>query len=158
LPPSLFFDGLRCNAPNKGTNDSECKPDGSRPAHGVGERRRHELMAPLLYPWRESEGKADESRVAAAWVGCCVVVFLCCVLCCVSYVLFTHFVTTPGDISPPFLSMIPCSNAPPKPGWQTAMHSGCVSGSKKGGVQLGLAVVLRGENMHFLRFSVRLLW
>jgi len=23
------------------------------PAHGVGERRRHDLMAPLLYPWRE---------------------------------------------------------------------------------------------------------
>ena len=53
LPPSLFFDGLHCNAPNEQTSDSEHKPDSSRPAHGVGKRRRHDLMAPLLYPWRE---------------------------------------------------------------------------------------------------------
>jgi len=52
-PLSLCFGGLHCNAPNKGTNDSERKPDGSRPAHDVGERRRHDLVAPLAYPWRE---------------------------------------------------------------------------------------------------------
>ena len=52
-PPSLFFGGLHCNAPNKGTNDSERKPDGSRPAQGVGERRHHDLVAPLAYPGRE---------------------------------------------------------------------------------------------------------
>ena len=30
------------------------------------------------------------------------------------------------------------------------MHVGGVSGNKKGGVQLGLAFILRGQNMHFL--------
>jgi hypothetical protein len=35
------------------------------------------------------------------------------------------------------------------------MHSGCVSGSKKGGVQLGLAFVLCAKNMHFFDTSVR---
>ncbi|KAL3817151.1 hypothetical protein ACHAXA_006151 [Cyclostephanos tholiformis] len=37
------------------TDDSERKSDGSRPAHGVGEWRRHDLMAPLIYPRRERE-------------------------------------------------------------------------------------------------------
>jgi hypothetical protein len=34
------------------------------------------------------------------------------------------------------------------------MHMGCVTNNKNGGVQLGLAVVLRGENVQFLHFSV----
>ena len=85
------------------------------------------------------EGKADGRREAAAQAGCCVV---CCVLClCVVFVLavlryfFTHFVTTPGDISPPFLSMIPCSNAPPQHGSHIYMHCGCVTRDKSWGVK-----------------------
>ena len=52
-PIPLFFDPSLFAPPNEQTNDSERKPGGSRPAHGVGERRRHDLMAPLLYPWRK---------------------------------------------------------------------------------------------------------
>jgi hypothetical protein len=34
------------------------------------------------------------------------------------------------------------------------MHMGCVSGNKNGGVQFGLAFILRGGNTPFLRTSV----
>ena len=88
-PPSLCFDGLRCDAPNVQTNDSERKPDGSRPANGVGERRRHDLEAPLIKPWRErakAAGGIGWDRLMLVVV-CCVVVFVGC-----AHVLFTHFV------------------------------------------------------------------
>ena len=52
-PPSLFFDGLHFSTQNKGTNCGAAKPDGARLAWAHRERRRHELVAPLAYPWRE---------------------------------------------------------------------------------------------------------
>ena len=82
----------------------------------------------------------------------CVVVWLCCVLA-VRY-FFTHFVTTPGDISPPCLSMIPCSNVPPQHGSHIYMHWGCVTRGKSWGVKRDLAFVFRGKNTSFFDTSV----
>jgi len=53
LPPSLFFDGLHFSIQNKGTNSGAAKPDAARLAWDHRERWRHELAAPLAYPWRE---------------------------------------------------------------------------------------------------------
>jgi hypothetical protein len=39
--------------PSEQTKESELEPDGLRPAYGVRERRHHDLVVPLLYPWRE---------------------------------------------------------------------------------------------------------
>ncbi len=82
-PLTLFFDPSLYAPPNEQINDSKCKPNGLQPAHGFGEQQCHDLMVPLLYPWRERE-KPQESMVAVAWVGCCCV---CCVLCFVACVL-----------------------------------------------------------------------
>ncbi len=49
---------------------------------------------------------------------------------------------------------IPCTNAHPEHGSHTTMHRGCVTGNKNGGVQLGLAFVLRGKNTPVLHTSV----
>jgi len=51
--PSLFFDGLHFSTQNKGSNRGAAKPDGACLAWDHRERRRHELAAPLAYPWRE---------------------------------------------------------------------------------------------------------
>jgi hypothetical protein len=50
---ALFFDPSHFDPLSEQTDDSKRKSDGSRPAHSVGERRRHDLMPPLLYPRRE---------------------------------------------------------------------------------------------------------
>ena len=99
------------------------------------------------------EGKADGRRVAAARVGCCVLCVFC-VLCRATKLIFTHFVTTPGDISPQFLSMLTCSNAPPQHGSHIYMYWGCVTRDKSWGVQLDLAFVFRGKNTPFFGTSV----
>ncbi len=53
-PPSLYFLIRSLQPPpKKQTNDSKRDRDSSLPPHGVGEWRRHDLVAPLLYPWRE---------------------------------------------------------------------------------------------------------
>jgi hypothetical protein len=59
------------------------------------EPRRHWLVAPIAFPWRDERAKPVEGRVAAAahfgcWllcVVCCVLCVVCCVLCVVCYVL-----------------------------------------------------------------------
>ncbi len=50
--------------------------------------------------------------------------------------------------------MIPCTDAHPEHCSHTTMHRGGVSSNKHGGVQFGLAFVLRGGNAPFLQTSV----
>ncbi len=52
-PLSLLFDASYFASQSEQTNDSKRNPDSLWPAHGVGERRRHDLVVPLLYPWRD---------------------------------------------------------------------------------------------------------
>ncbi len=48
-------------------------------AHGVGERRRHDLVAPLLHPWRE---RREQSCWRVGWhSSSCWLLCLWCVLC-----------------------------------------------------------------------------
>ncbi len=61
---------------------------------------------------------------------------------------------THANILPLFYGKIPCTNAHPEHRSYTAMHRGCVSGNKNGGVQFGLVFVLRGGNTPFFRTSV----
>ena len=71
-------------------------------------------MTPLIYLLRERREKlmvGEWRRLKLVVVFCVYVVF--CVVLAVRY-FFTHFVTTPGDILPQFLSMVLCSNAPPE--------------------------------------------
>jgi hypothetical protein len=89
-PLSLFFDASHFTPPSKQTNDSERKPDSSPPAYGVGERRCHDLVVPLLYPWREREQsrwRVGRLRLMLAVVCDCVRLWLA-----VEYPNFTHFV------------------------------------------------------------------
>jgi hypothetical protein len=53
-PLYLLFNASYFASPSKQTNNSKWNPNGLRPAHGFGERRHHDLVAPLLYPWRKS--------------------------------------------------------------------------------------------------------
>ncbi len=76
-PLSLLFDASYFASPSKQTNNSKRKPDSSRPAHGVGERRRHDLVAPLLHPWRER----GQSRWRVGWHGSSCWLLCLCVLC-----------------------------------------------------------------------------
>ncbi len=78
-PISLFVDVSYLVAPNKGTSHPERKPSAGCLQRTHRERRRDDLGAPLLYPWRE-RAKLLEGWVAPAHVGCCV---LCCVVLCV---------------------------------------------------------------------------
>jgi hypothetical protein len=64
-PLSLLFDASYFASPSEQTNNSERNPDGSRPAHGIGEQRCHDLVVPLLYPWRER----GQSRWRVGWHG-----------------------------------------------------------------------------------------
>jgi hypothetical protein len=76
-PLPLLFDASYFASPSKQTNDIECNPDSSRPAHGVGEQRRRDLVAPLLYPWRER----GQSRWRVGWHGSSCWLLCLCVLC-----------------------------------------------------------------------------
>jgi hypothetical protein len=76
-PLSLLFDASYFASSSKQTNDSEHNPDSLRPAHGVGEQRRHDLVAPLLYPWREM----GQSCWRVGWHGSSCWLLCLCVLC-----------------------------------------------------------------------------
>ncbi len=76
-PLSLLFDASYFASPSKQTNDSERNPDSLRPAHGVGERRRHDLVVPLLYPL----GERGQSRWRVGWHGSSCWLLCLCVLC-----------------------------------------------------------------------------
>jgi hypothetical protein len=76
-PHSLLFDASYFTSPCKQTNDSKRNPDGSRPAHGVGERRHHDLVVPLLYPWRER----GHSHWRVGWHGSSFWLLCLCMLC-----------------------------------------------------------------------------
>ncbi len=80
-PLSLLFDASYFASPSEQTNDSKRNPDSSRPAHGIGEWRRHDLVVPLLYPWRE-RGQSHWRvgwHVSSYWLLCLCV--LCDVFC-----------------------------------------------------------------------------
>ncbi len=70
-PLSLFFDASHFAPPSEHTNDSERKPHSLRPTYGVGEQRRHDLVVPLLYPWRV-RAKPLVGRVSSlsCWLSC----------------------------------------------------------------------------------------
>jgi hypothetical protein len=74
---SLLFDASYFASPSEQTNDSECNPDSLRPAHGIGEQWRHDLVVPLLYPWRER----GQSRWRVGWHGSLCWLLCLCVLC-----------------------------------------------------------------------------
>ncbi len=85
-PISLFFSSINIPPQTTGNRPPQTFRPGlaSSPthplAHGVGERRRHDLVAPLLYPWRErGQSRWRVEGGTAHLVGCCVCV--CCVLC-----------------------------------------------------------------------------
>ncbi len=95
-PLSLLFDAsYHFASPSKQTNNSECNPDRSQPAHGVGEQRRHDLVAPLLHPWRER----GQSCWRVGWHGTsCWLLCLWCVLC------FVFCAPTDNQTTVPFFS------------------------------------------------------
>ncbi len=74
---SLLFDASYFASASEQTNDSERNPDGSQPAHGVEERWRHDLVAPLLYPWKER----GQSHWRVGWHGSSCWLLCLCVLC-----------------------------------------------------------------------------
>ena len=69
-PPTRrsIFRSLSFRPPQRSNRQHRPNPDGSRPAHGVGERRRHDLMAPLIYPRREN--KKPMSGRSSSWLLC----------------------------------------------------------------------------------------
>jgi hypothetical protein len=77
-PLSLLFVAFYLASPSKQTNDSERNPNSSRPAHGIGERRRHDLVTTAL-PMEREGTKLLEGRVA--WLILLVVVSVCVVFC-----------------------------------------------------------------------------
>ncbi len=76
-PLSLLFNASYFASPSEQTNDSERNPNGLRPAHGIGERRRHDLVVPLLYPWRDR----GQSCWGVGWHGSSCWLLCLCVLC-----------------------------------------------------------------------------
>jgi hypothetical protein len=76
-PLSLSFDASYFASPSKQTNDSKRNPNSLWPAHGVGERRHHDLVGPLLYPWRER----GQSCWRVGWYGSSCWLLCLCVLC-----------------------------------------------------------------------------
>ena len=65
---ALFFVPSNFAPPSERNDKSVRNPNNLRPAHGVGEQRRHDLMAPLLYPRRES--KKPLSGGGSRWLLC----------------------------------------------------------------------------------------
>ena len=99
--------------------------------------------------------KPLEGRAAAAHVGCCVVVVW---LCCGWHTLSTHFVekiTQPMVIFSPSLMQELMQNCSPQAALTNQHTIRIRQRILKLGWQLGLAIVLRGKNMHFLCTSVR---
>ncbi len=80
-PLSLLFDASYFASPSKQTNNSKRNPDVLRPAHGVGDRRRHDLVAPLLYPWRER----GQRHWRVGWHSSSCWLLCLCVLCFVFF-------------------------------------------------------------------------
>jgi hypothetical protein len=76
-PLSLLFDASYFTTPSEQTNNSKSNPDSLRPLHGIGERRYHDLVAPLLYPWRER----GQSHWRVGWHGSSCWLLCLCVLC-----------------------------------------------------------------------------
>ncbi len=95
-PLSLLFDASYFASPSKQTNNSECNRDSLRPAHGVGEWRRHDLVAPLLYPWRER----GQSCWREGWHGSSCWLLCLCVLC------FVFFAPTDDQMTVPFFRVV----------------------------------------------------
>jgi hypothetical protein len=58
-PPTCpsIFQSLSFRPPQQSNRQHRPNPDGSWPAHGVGEWRRHDWMVPLLHPRRERREK-----------------------------------------------------------------------------------------------------
>jgi hypothetical protein len=52
--------------PNKESDANKLKPGSLQPAHTLEERQWHDLVVPLLYPWRKRESKA--TGVGVAWL------------------------------------------------------------------------------------------
>ncbi len=76
-PLSLFFDASYFASPSEQTNDSDRNPNGLQPAHSIGERWRHDLVASLLYPWRER----GQSPRRVGWHGSSCWLLCLCVMC-----------------------------------------------------------------------------
>ena len=84
--PPLSLNSIRSLQipPKKQTNDSGRNTDSARPPYGDGERRRYDLVAPLLSPWRE-RGQSRFGRVghgSSCWLSCV------CVCVCVFFFFF----------------------------------------------------------------------
>jgi hypothetical protein len=95
-PLSLLFNASYFASPSKQTNDSERNPDGLQPAHGIEERRRHDLEAPLLYPWRER----GQSHWRVGWHSSSCWLLCLCVLC------FVFFAPTNDQTTVPFFPVV----------------------------------------------------
>jgi hypothetical protein len=67
-PLRSIFRPLSVRPSKERTDDSERKSDGSRRENGIGERRRHDLMAPLIYPRRAS--KKPMRGGSSSWLLC----------------------------------------------------------------------------------------
>ncbi len=91
---SLLFDASYFASPSEQTNNSERNPNSSRPVHGVGEQWRHDLVAPLLYPWSE-RGK---SHWRVGWHGSS------CWLLCLCELCFVFCAPTNNQTTVPFFS------------------------------------------------------
>jgi hypothetical protein len=71
---TLFFDRSNFSPPSEQTDDSKHKSNGLRPVHGFGKQRCHDLMAPLIYPRRESEKLVSGS--SSSWLLCGLTFFI----------------------------------------------------------------------------------
>ncbi len=78
-PLSLLFHACYFASPSKQTNDSKRNLDRLRPAHGIGERRRHDLGDATALPMEREWAKPLEGRVARLIL--LVVVSVCVVFC-----------------------------------------------------------------------------
>ncbi len=76
-PLSLLFNASYFASPSKQTNNSKRNPDSLRPAHGVGEQQRHDLVGSLLYPRRER----GQICWRVGWHGSSCWLLCLCVLC-----------------------------------------------------------------------------
>jgi hypothetical protein len=102
--------------------------------------------------------KPLEGRVAAAHVGCCVLWLCGCVvvLCSRTFYPFCRAEhPTHADISPLFNARTNAKLCSPQAALTNQHAIRVCQCTSKLGWQLGMAFILRGENMHFLCTSVR---